>query len=153
MSAKPQVFQGVIPYEEIVLHPAFGKEVKNAGSFVLTKDNKLLRRQISPQAEEMEIGSEKIIIRRHGKQVTRKIPRRMKPFFALLQAAILGQPHSGQGSLQHKMHITPTGWRAEILFQPRDKSKITFSGCGTLLKSIGLKLSGGQERVIRFKTQ
>jgi hypothetical protein len=145
--------QGVTPYEEFVLHPAFNKEVKNAGSFVLASDNKLLRLQETPQVEEMEIGADTIIIRRNGNEVTRKIPNRMKPFFALLQAAILDQPFLPPDSLQHRLQVTPTGWNVEILPQTKDKGKITFSGCGSLLKSIRLKLRNGQERMIRFAVQ
>jgi hypothetical protein len=151
--AKPYTIKGVTPYEEFVLHPAFNKEVKNAGSFVLTPENRLLRRQKTPQAEEMEIGSETIIVRRNGREVTRKIPNRMKPFFSLLQAAILDQPLLPQDSMQHRLQTTPTGWSAEILFREKGKGKITFAGCGTLLKSIGLKLRNGQERTIKFRTQ
>lgn len=135
------------------MHPAFDKEVKNAGSFIMTSENKLLRRQSMPQAEEMEIGLQTITIRRSGKEITRTIPSRMKPFFALLQAAILERPLLPQDSLQHQLKITPTGWIAEISLREKDKGKITFSGCGTLLRSIGLKLRNGQERTIRFGTQ
>lgn len=142
--------QGVTSYEEFVLHPAFDKEVKNAGSFILTPENKLLRRQVTPQVEEMEIGSETIIIRRNGREVTRRIPNQMKPFFALLQAAILDQPFLPQDNLQHSLQVTPAGWIVEIAHQTKDKGKITFSGCGTLLRSIGLKLRNSQVRTIRF---
>jgi hypothetical protein len=150
LAAKPRTFQGITPYEEFILHPAFDKEVKNVGNFVLTSDNKLLRRQNTPQIEEMEIGLETIIIRRNGSEVSQKIPNRMKPFFVLLRAAILDQPLLQQDNMQHWLQVTQTGWNAEIAFHAKGNGKITFSGCGTILKSIGLKLRNGQERMIRF---
>jgi len=153
LKANPRKFQGVIPYEEFVLHPAFGKEVKNVGSYVLTLNDKLLRRQSSPQVEEMEIGLNTIIIRRNGKTVTRTIPNRMKPFFDLLQAAILDRPLMADDALQHQLQVIPTGWRADITLRAKNKGMITFTGCGRVLHSIGLNLSKGQERTIRFRTQ
>jgi hypothetical protein len=153
LTAKPRKFQGVIPYEEFVLHPAFGKEVKNVGSYVLTSDDKLLRRQSSPQVEEMEIGRDTITIRRNGKTVAREIPNRMKPFFDLLQAAILDHPLTTQDTLQHQLQVTPNGWRADITLPAKNKGMISFAGCGKVLHSIGLKLHKGQERTIRFRTQ
>ena len=151
--AKPGMTKNGIPYEEVILHPAFNKEVKNAGSFVLSPDKKLLRRQVQPQVEEMEIGDRRITVRRNGKAVSKAIPARLKHFFDLLRAAILGQPLSPENVWDNRMIDATTGWRAEISVQAEKKEKITFSGCGQVLRAIELDLRNGQKRIIRFTAQ
>ncbi|WP_375697692.1 hypothetical protein [Pseudophaeobacter sp. TrK17] len=153
MRAEPISVDGSVAYVETIVHPAFGTAVQNGGVFVLTRDKSLVRRQITPKAEEMTIGPKTITILRDGTEITRAIPKRMHAFFTVLQAAVFNQGISELPPLPHKITSTSTGWTARISLRKNGGGSIVFSGCGETLQAIDLEMAGNQNRQIRFVSQ
>ena len=142
----------MVTYEEIITHPAFGTAVKNTGVFEVSRDNLLLRRQITPKAEQMTIGAKTITITRKGHRTTRAIPPRMATFFSVLQAAVFNTDLPQLHELPHRLSADAAGWIAQVSLRKNRGGTITFSGCGAVLRSIDLKMAGNQDRQIRFLT-
>ena len=139
-----------LPYREAITHKAFERTLKTSGVFLVTDDETVLRRQVVPKHEELEIGPDWITVRRNGTNEQRPIPKKIQPLLRQLRAIVLGEQQNRNTAFVGALEIDNDGWRLPVSPQPGQIQQIILVGCGAKLLGIDFIISNTQSRTIRF---
>ena len=150
LSAEPDMPGAHLPYREAITHQAFERTLNASGVFLVTDDKTVLRRQVVPKREELEIGPDWITVRRNGTKEQRPIPKKIQPLLRLLRAIVLGGQKKIDTALVGALEIDDYGWRLPVSPQLGQTQQIILVGCGAELLGIDLIISNTQSRTIRF---
>jgi len=151
--SRPIKVDGTVPYEEQVRHPAFDEAVTNSGILYVSQDGALIKRQMAPIFEELEIGSEFLIVRRANKTARYPIPDRLSIFLSVLRSIILATSEKIDPSYNKQFDVNSNGWTVTLNAPSKKKETIALLGCGAVLEAIHISTKNGQQRRLRLLGQ
>jgi len=151
--SRPIKVDGTVPYEEQVQHPAFDEVVTNSGVLYVSQNDTLIKRQMAPVFEELEIGSEFLIVRRANKTARHPIPDRLSIFLSVLRSIILATSEKIDPSYSKQFDVNSNGWSVALNASSKKKETIVLLGCGAVLEAIHISTKNGQRRRLRLLGQ
>ncbi|MBY8974889.1 hypothetical protein KHP62_03650 [Rhodobacteraceae bacterium NNCM2] len=150
LQARPEAGALPIAYREEIFHPAFPDPLIARGTFDLGRDGALIRHQAIPTIETTEIRERFITIRREaeGFENVVPIPPSLDPLLAVLRAVITPEGGAVLSAEDAELLAGDEGWTLALVTQGGASGRVTLSGCGAVLASVGFEPAEGERRKI-----
>lgn len=113
----------------------------------------IVRRQLKPKPEDIQIGPETITIWHDGIERTNKVPRRLVPFLGTLRQLVLEKPADEDLLARSVLVADASGWRVVVSSGLATEEDIVLFGCGTELLKMEMAISKNQSRAVVFGLQ
>ena len=143
---------GKVAYREEVRHPALPFPKVATGMLMLESDGWLVRHQMTPDEEILEIGETVLRVRQgaDGEANLLPIPSEMRDLFKLLRNVVVRDHRTVELGKVSDVEIDAEGWRMPF-GKFADDASVWVTGCGSRMRGFLIQKDDGVERRTTFE--